>query len=253
MKSSILHSPLRIVFKPILALLLCLIKIDVIAEELTPAQYFGDSYTEAVNFCDSNRANIKSGLAKYKIPVDEAIAIVFPEVIRYNRFSDFAETTALELAYVQGGKTYADFSIGRFQIKPSFVEMLEEQLLQNQNLLQQFSDIVNYSPNLSAKEIREERIKRLKQFDWQLKYLACFIKLSEVKYCQELVGNPQERLLILSSAYNRGLNSTYKELKLLSEKKTFPYGTSIASHFSYFDVANYFFIHSAHQTQNKNP
>jgi hypothetical protein len=250
MKSSILHSPLRIVSNPILAVLLCFITFETSADELTPVQYFGDSYTEAAKFCNGNRANIESVISTYNILTDEAIAIVFPEVIRYNRFSDFAETTALELAYVQGGKAYADFSIGRFQIKPSFVEMLEAQLLLNKDLLQLFNEVVNYSPNLSHKDICAERIKRLKQFDWQLKYLACFIKLAEVKYCQELTDKPMERLLILSSAYNRGLNSTYEELKLLSEKKTFPYGTSTASHFSYFDVANYFFIHNAHQTQN---
>lgn len=61
----------------------------------------------------------------------EALAIVSPELIRWTAFKDFFETTALELLYVKKGKTYADFSIGHFQIKPSFVEQLEAYVSQH--------------------------------------------------------------------------------------------------------------------------
>jgi hypothetical protein len=223
---------------------------QITAQELNPKEYFGDSYTEAVSYCQSQKQTINSLFIQYGISPEEAISIVFPEIIRYNRFSDFAETAALEVAYVQAGKNVADFSIGHFQMKPSFVESIERELLNYKDLLQKFKEVIVYVPNRSNEFIRSERIERLKQEAWQLKYLACFIRLAEKRFAKELSNKPQERLMILSSAYNKGLNSNYEELKILSEKKTFPYGKSITGRFSYFDVANYFNTNDARLTLN---
>lgn len=228
------------------------LSVNAIAQELNPKQYFGDSYTEAVEFFIAKRVDIDSVFSQYNIQVDEAIAIVFPEVIRYNRFRDFAETYALELAYVNGGKEFADFSIGHFQMKPSFVENLESELSADTILSHQFKRIISYSLDMSLQDIRRERINRLKQFSWQIQYLACFIRLAEKRFASDLKEKSEERLLILSSAYNMGLNSNYKDLKILSETKTFPYGKSIMGRFSYYDVANYFYTHGISQTSNLN-
>lgn len=224
-----------------LVLLLLLISFNYsIAQDITPIKYFGDSYNEAISYLKNQKKEINSTLSNLGVSPEEAISIVFPEIIRYNRFRDFAETTSLEIAYVQGGKDIADFSIGRFQMKPSFVEYLEKELLSYNDLLQQFKDIVTYDTDASAEYIRSERVERLKQESWQLKYLACFIRLAEKRFAKELREKPAERLLILSSAYNKGLNSSYSDLKMLSEMKTFPYGNSRTGRFSYYDVANYF-------------
>ncbi|MHC1704265.1 MAG: hypothetical protein AB9846_10190 [Tenuifilaceae bacterium] len=227
----------------ILAAFFLIISFQVISQDLNPKEYFGDSYNEAVNYVQSQKQIFNSLFLRFGISSKEAISIVFPEIIRYNRFRDFAETTALEVIYVQRGKDVADFSIGHFQMKPSFVEMLEKELLLHDDLLQQFQIIVKFPSTNSESEIRYERLERLKQKDWQLQYLACFIRLAEKRFSKELIEKPQDRLLILSSAYNKGLNSNYNELKTLSEKKTFPFGSTINGRFSYFDVSNYFFMH----------
>lgn len=237
----------------IVAVILLLSFLHVAAQDLTPEQYFGDSYSEAVTYIQNQRVDFDSIFSNYKIAPNEAIAVVFPEIIRYNRFCDFAETTLLEVAYTQGGKDIADFSIGRFQMKPSFVELIEHDLLNYNELLQQFKEVVDYAPNLSNDFIRSERIERLKQKSWQLKYLACFIRLAEKRYAKELSQKPQERLLILSSAYNMGLLASYDDLIMLAEKKTFPYGPKIKGRFSYYDVANYYFNHIVRPTQNSKP
>lgn len=250
MNCIILFSRCRVV---LFAVFFLLSSTRIIAQELNPKEYFGDSYDEAINYCQSQKKSINSVFKKCGISSEEAISIVFPEIIRYNRFSDFAETTALEVAYVQAGKNVADFSIGHFQMKPSFVESLERELLNYKDILQTFKEVVTYEPNSSNEFIRSERIERLKQEAWQLKYLACFIRLAEKRFAKELNSKPQERLMILSSAYNKGLNSTYEELKTLSEKKTFPYGKTIAGRFSYFDVANYFKTNDARLTLNSKP
>ncbi len=234
-------------------LLILFIPYYITAQDLTPKQYFGDSYSEALVYCENHKEEINFILKKFEVSSVEAISIAFPEIIRYNRFRDFAETTALEVAYVQGGKAFADFSIGRFQMKPSFVECLEQELLIHNDLLIKFSDIVTYDTDAPTEYIRSERVERLKQDSWQLKYLACFIRLAEKRFSKELNQKPTERLLILSSAYNKGLNSSYEELKSISEKKAFPYGTILNGRFSYYDVAIYFNSHDAKQTLNLNP
>jgi hypothetical protein len=216
--------------------------------ELTPEQYFGESYVDAAEFCRSNSNMLVNFFNGYGLDANEALSVVFPEIIRYNRFRDFAETTTLVLAYVQGGKSVADFSIGRFQMKPSFVEALEQKVVQNPNFFVRFKEIASYPSSLSDREIRQERVHRLMQTSWQLRYLACFIRITEQQYSAEIVANPLDRLLILATAYNRGIVSSYGELKLLSTKKTFPYGSIINGRFSYYDVSQYYYTHHAHLT-----
>jgi len=54
------------------------------------------------------------------------LSIVFPELIRFNAIQDKIETFALQSLYVKYGKDYANFSVGPFQVKPSFAESLEK-------------------------------------------------------------------------------------------------------------------------------
>ena len=62
-------------------------------------------------------------LSKDIVKMQEKTAIFFPELIRYSFIRDLLETTALEYLYIENGKNYADFSIGRMQMKPSFIEI----------------------------------------------------------------------------------------------------------------------------------
>ena len=63
-----------------------------------------------------------------------AIAVVFPELIRYSALRDKIEITLLKSLYIYKGDDYADFSIGQFQMKPSFAELIHKnvQLLKGQ-------------------------------------------------------------------------------------------------------------------------
>lgn len=208
---------------------------------VSPQEYFGDSYTEALRFYDSQKADFEIFFSKYGIDPALASAVVFPEVIRYNRFRDYMETTALEIAYVNGGKSVADFSIGRFQMKPSFVEMLETELQFDDSLGKHFTDLILYPAAPSVQDIRRERINRLKNQQWQQRYLACFVLLAQKKFAKILLSHPNEELLILSSAYNLGLNSSHEAIVKVSLTKSFPYGNPRTGRFSYYDVANYFY------------
>lgn len=208
---------------------------------VSPQEYFGDSFTEALQFYDFQKDDFEIFFSKYGIDPALASAVVFPEVIRYNRFRDFMETTALEIAYVNGGKSVADFSIGRFQMKPSFVEMLENELQLDDSLGIQFAELIQFNAATSTQEIRRERINRLKNQQWQQLYLSCFILLAQKKFAERLLLHPNEELLFLSSAYNLGLNSSHEAIVRVSISKSFPYGNPRTGRFSYYDVANYFY------------
>ncbi len=232
-------------------LFVILVSNSIIASDLSPEEYFGESYQEALVFYKSNSRIFNSFFSKWNINADLAISVVFPEILRYNRFRDFLETSALELAYISGGKEMADFSIGRFQMKPSFVEMLEEETLNSQELKVKLSEVFTYPSSFTEPDKRRERVERLKQQEWQLLYLACFISLTENRFKKEIEANDSDRLLILSSAYNLGLRASYSDLIKISQLKTFPYGNLSMGRFSYFDVASYFYQNLTFQTQKK--
>ena len=63
---------------------------------LSPQEYFGESYHEAVSFLRSQTDDFNNLTQRYDVDKRMAMAIIFPELIRYNRFRDFAETTVLE-------------------------------------------------------------------------------------------------------------------------------------------------------------
>lgn len=204
-----------------------------------PIEYFGDSYRESEAFLKKNEKYIKNYFEQKSLDYKMAMAIVFPEIIRYNRFRDFIETTLLEKGYVLQGSSVVDFSIGYFQMKPSFVESIEKEVISNQHLHEKYPEIAFYKSSSSETSIRKERISRLKRFEWQLKYLACFIDICLLRFENELKQNPDEKLRVLSSAYNYRFNAGYDELIKISQEKSFPYGVYF-SRFSYYDVAAFF-------------
>ena len=98
-------------------------------DETDYKKVFGDRYTWAVNWLEQNDAVIHEYACAFNIPEKELKAIVFPELIRYNNLFNAIEIESLKYLYVSEGKDYADFSVGYFQMKPSFGEMVEKDAL----------------------------------------------------------------------------------------------------------------------------
>lgn len=99
------------------------------------------------------------------------MCICFPEMMRWSAFQDLIETAADELLYVNKGHTAANISIGHFQMQPRFVEQLEEYITANPNV-SMFNYVIIKAK--SEKEARKERISRMKQFAWQVRYAHVF-------------------------------------------------------------------------------
>jgi hypothetical protein len=154
-------------------------------------------------------------------PNDEALAIVFPEMIRWSAFKDFIETTALETMYVSNGKSTVDFSIGYFQMKPSFIEDLENYIAQHPSV--QSLDFIVLKDK-TAKECRAERIKRLKDWAWQIRYAHVYWIVAHDIFKNKTFKTPSERVCFYATAYNYGFLKPIEDIEKWQAKVAFPYG-----------------------------
>ena len=132
-------------------------------------------------------------------------SIVFPEVMRYNSLKDGIEAESLRTLYVQFGEEYANFSIGLFQMKPTFaseVEAKAAQLLSN-SLRKELQ--LGYTET-SERSIRTERVQRLQDEDWQLVYLTAFVAICNTVYQHKTFKSTSEQLQWYATVYNAGFD-----------------------------------------------
>lgn len=207
------------------------------------AAYYGPAYQDALQFCKKNNNAFAQAAKKYSLDKKTMQSLIFPELLRYNILQDLMETKTLELLYVNAGSSYADFSIGQFQMKPSFAEQLENLAAEESNAewADDFYALCSYS-DLDEKEIRRIRIERLSQLDWQLRYLACFYRYAERLLPKGI--SSENKIKIMATRYNAGLTKSDKELEKWMQKPCFPYGTSVSPKMQhvYADLANYYFL-----------
>jgi len=168
-------------------------------------------------------------------------AILSPELVRYSIYRDFFETKVLEFYYVRDGVQAADFSIGIFQMKPSFVEQLEAEVVKQKELKNKYDSLLQYEPE-EIQAIRQERLNRLKNKTWQIRYANCFFSLMEIKFKKIVFKTNEDKLKFYASAYNHGFNCSEKEIRKWITIKSYPngYGNE-KSHYCYADVAVYFY------------
>ena len=165
---------------------------------------------------------------EYDVPCDVAEAVIFPELIRYSMFQDKMETGAVRSLYVTKGSGGCDFSIGRFQMKPSFAEDLERRWMRS-GLAREYG---LYFDTKDSEMARKVRISRLEDEEWQCIYLAVFLKMLYMDYGSydkngEFTQNGidmlplREQVRLAATAYNRGcrwVNPGYGPLEEIRAK-----------------------------------
>ncbi len=175
--------------------------------------------------------------SNYDIDYNLAISIVFPEMIRYSHVSNFLETKSLEVVYVRLGRKYSDFSIGFMQMKPSFAEDLEMYLQRSDYLKIKYQFMYKYN-NTNEKLIRQDRITRLQNFDWQTFYLSAFCDVLTERFPKLTKLSIAEKLEFYASAYNLGFQSSESAINEHIQIKSFPYGKHLlVPQYAYCDVA----------------
>lgn len=187
--------------------------------------HYGEDYESALEFLKKNKKAFSKASKNFGIEEKALKAVVFPELMRYNLLQNLIETEALEIMYVHAGSKRVDFSIGYFQMKPSFAEKLEEIVAENDPSLENFQSICSYGTLKDESDIRKERLDRLSDLEWQLKYLAAFYKIAESKINKN--QDKIEQLRKIAAYYNCGLKRSEPELEKLMKRASYPYGYSV--------------------------
>ncbi len=133
-------------------------------------------------------------------------SVVFPEVLRYSSLRDGIETESLRTLYVQLGSDYADFSIGLFQMKPSFAVQVEAEAVRILPLSLQQRLMLAYPPGDPESE-RRTRVRRLQDPVWQLRYLAAFVAICNYQCRLYAFKDEEERMQFYALKYNGGLQA----------------------------------------------
>ena len=207
---------------------------------------FGKDYAAARFWFVKNDSFIQVCCAKYQVPPQELSAIVFPEVMRYNSFSDALETTALSFLYTSQGKAYADFSVGYFQMKPSFAEQVEADYshlpeAEKKRLANTFLPTANQSDTEAA---RKQRIHRITSTEGQLIYLIAFYKICFQQFKTIIPQQPDDRLRFLATCYNAGYKRTTADIERIGKEKYFHLGKGFAAQkYNYADIVAFAYRH----------
>ena len=168
------------------------------------------------------------------MPCDIAESVIFPELIRYSLLQDRMETGAVKALYVTCGPGGCDFSIGPFQMKPSFVEDLEKRWMRS-GLARRYNLFFDTKDSENARKVR---ISRMEKEEWQCIYLAVFLKMLYLDYgsvnkqgehTQDGIDTLplREQVRLAATAYNRGcrwVNPGYgplEEIRARSREKHF--------------------------------
>lgn len=156
-------------------------------------------------------------IAGFEIFKYEILSIVLPEVIRWNAFQDWIETKADETLC----DYELDFSIGIFQMKPSFIRQLEKYVDENLITSCQFIRI----PLTDSPKKAKLRIERMQTVYWQLRYAYAFWIVAEHRFRCLQFKNTEERIGFYAAAYNYGFMKPVEEILQWQNKKLFPYGS----------------------------
>lgn len=196
---------------------------------------FGSDWENAVTFLKENENWIRPKLEQYKIPYSCAMAVVFPELIRYSALRDKMEISMLKTLYINLGTQYADFSIGVFQMKPSFAELILEKApdVMGNKSKELFHCIRNYS---DMRSLRASIVEDLENPEKQLNYLIAFFKICESSFDLYPMSK-NDRLKFIATAYNYGFTSSTEQINNMIPKRFFNTKLLQTENYSYADVS----------------
>ncbi len=204
--------------------------------------YFRDEREEVAKFLQANQQKMAQKAIKFHHENDFVTAIVYPELLRYNYIQDFIETSGLELIYMRYGAKTADFSIGHFQMKPSFAEHIEKYIEKNAADFLQYKKLI-IAQKASPLKQRKLRLTRLKQMDWQLTYLHAFIAICDHKFHFLKFNTTKDKLRFYAACYNIGFHKKYQNILQNENLNTFPNGPKyLGTQFCYASIACAYYL-----------
>jgi hypothetical protein len=154
------------------------------------------------------------------------------------------EITLLKTLYVNLGDDYADFSIGQFQMKPSFAEMIRENapVATGPNFEIKFNQISDFD---DIKDFRKSIISDLEDPKSQINYLIIFIKICENKF-KISRKDDLSKVKFLATAYNFGIDKKEEVIESMIDKKFFNTKLFKTENYCYADVSLFWFKQYMH-------
>jgi hypothetical protein len=223
-------------FKPFLiVILLSGLLQSASSQSLNYPDIFGNDWKKAILFENENRSWMEPILKRNHISYPLAVAVIFPELVRYSALKDKMEITLLKTLYINLGKDYANFSVGEFQMKPSFAEMVREQsdFVLNRRSGISFKRRSQYN---DIKDYRKSIVKDLEDPKTEFNYLVTFIKICEknfrTNHMDEIPG-----LIFIATAYNYGIDKSSSEIEKMADRKFFNTKLFKSENYSYADVS----------------
>ena len=202
---------------------------------------FGEDFITAGQYLSEN-AWMADTLAAHGFDPCFAFAVIFPELIRYSSVRDFIETRGLEVLYVQYGSPYADFSVGHFQMKPSFAEAIEEDILHAAIHSPDCVRVLPVTSDTSEASVRKSRLFSLQSEEGQLAYLEAFLRVVEGLYPEWDSLAPEEKVQFYASAYQGGYREGGQHIGSMVHSKYFHTGLPVgATKYSYADISVFFY------------
>jgi hypothetical protein len=210
-----------------------------VAQQFNYSDVFGNDWQKALSYLKENDDWIKPALQKYDIPYNEAVAIIFPELVRYSAISDKMEITLLKALYRNIGEGYADFSVGEFQVKPSFAERIRTAA---PSVLGRRSKelFMGRSAFRNDYEFRVSVITDLENPKAEINYVIAFYLICKKRFDTDKLDEVS-RIKLLATAYNTGFWKKKSEIISMEEKKFFNTKLFKTDNYRYSDVALYWF------------
>jgi hypothetical protein len=208
------------------------------SQTLDYREIFGDDWDKAEAFERENRGWIDSVLLKNHISYPVAVSVIFPELVRYSALRDKMEISLLKTLYINLGDDYADFSIGVFQMKPSFAERIRADA---PRITGQRKGLLDKSSRYDdIKEFRRSVVNDLENPRTQIYYLVAFIKICQERYDSDRKDIPSQ-IKFLSTAYNYGFDKTISQIDSMSNRKFFNTRLFRTINYSYPDVSLFWY------------
>jgi hypothetical protein len=209
------------------------------SQALNYKDIFGKDWQNALAYIEDNKSWIKPQLDKYNIPYPLAIAVVFPELVRYSALRDKMEITLIKALYINVGEQYANFSVGVFQMKPSFAEIIREEApdIMARKSIFFLKDKSEYS---DIKLFRASIVADMEDPKTQLNYLIAFFKICESRFKLKL-KDENARLKFLATAYNYGIDKKYEQIDNMINKRFFNTKLLKTEYYSYADVSFFWY------------
>ena len=130
----------------------------------------------------------------------------------------------------------SDFSVGPFQMKPSFIEDMEKYVCDNPKLAKKYNNLISQGSN---REKRKFRLEYLSSWFGQLKYLELFIMIAKSRTKTIDFKSVEDKLKYWATLYNAGINCSHEKVIRLQKIKSYP---KFYNKFNYSEVSYEFFL-----------